>query len=72
MPNTDIKNLAKSNGVKMWQIADALHIQDSALSRKMRYALPENERMQIVEIIKKISMQKGEAHAANATVSKDN
>ena len=60
MPNTDIKNLAKSNGVKLWQIADALHIQDSALSRKMRYELPDKERMQIIEIIHRISEQRGD------------
>lgn len=60
MPNTDIKILAKSHRVKMWQIADALHIQDSALSRKMRYELSEGERAQIVEIIYSLSKQRCE------------
>ena len=36
MKNMDIRNLAKKNRVYLWQIAEALQIPDSSLSRKLR------------------------------------
>lgn len=60
MNNKDIRAAAKNNGVKMWQIAEALNIQDSALSRKMRHELPDEERTQILEVIHRIANHKKE------------
>lgn len=57
MYNKEIRVTAKAYGVKMWQIAEALGIQDSALSRRMRHELPD-ERKQIIGIIENIAEQR--------------
>lgn len=58
MYNKEIRTTAKAHGVKMWQIAEALGIQDSALSRRMRHELPDDERKQIIGIIENIAQQR--------------
>lgn len=55
MKNQRIREAAKSAGVKLWQIADAVGINDSNFSRKLRHELPEDEQRRILEIIKQIS-----------------
>lgn len=54
MKNLDIKNLAKEKGVKLWQIADKLGMQDSNFSRKLRKELPTTEKEKIFEIIENL------------------
>ena len=61
MKNVDIRIAAKERGVKMWEIAEALHIQDSAFSRKLRHELPPQEREKILIIISELSQEKAEA-----------
>lgn len=61
MNNLEIRFSAKNKGVKMWQIAEELHIQDSALSRKLRHELPEDEREKILTIIDRLAREKQEA-----------
>lgn len=51
MNNIEIRSSAKSKGVRMWQIAEALHIADSAFSRKLRHELPQEEKAKILAII---------------------
>lgn len=51
MANETIKQTAKTNKVKLWEIADVLGIQDSALSRKLRKELPQSEAENILHII---------------------
>lgn len=57
-PNRDIKELAKSKGVKLWQIANKLGICDGNFSRKLRYELPLYEKQQILNIIENLSIEK--------------
>ncbi len=57
-PNKDIKELAKSKGVKLWQIANKLGICDGNFSRKLRYELPLYEKQQILNIIENLSIEK--------------
>ena len=57
-PNRDIKELAKSKGVKLWQIANKLGICDGNFSRKLRYELPLYEKRQILNIIENFSIEK--------------
>jgi len=38
--NKDIKLAAAGEGVKLWQIVNAMSIADSSLSRKLRHELP--------------------------------
>lgn len=58
MSNNDIRNNAKMNSVKLWQIAAELGITDSTFSRKLRKELPEEEKNRILSIIDKLSKQK--------------
>lgn len=55
MKNQRIREAAKNAGVKLWQIADAVGINDGNFSRKLRHELPEDEQRRILEIIKQIS-----------------
>lgn len=58
MKNNDIRTAAKDQKVKMWEIAEALGIQDSALSRKLRHELPEQEKAEVLEVIRSIAAKK--------------
>lgn len=51
MANTAIRIAVASSGVKLWQIAEALGIADSSLSRKLRRELPAEEKQKILAII---------------------
>jgi len=53
--NEIIKQMAKENGVKLWQIADAMGINDGNLSRKLRHELGEEEQKKVLAIIAEIS-----------------
>ncbi len=41
MANQDIRAEVKSAGLRFWQIADKLGINDGNLSRKLRHELPD-------------------------------
>ena len=56
--NTDIREYAKTKGIKLWQVAGALHIYDSNLSRKLRFELPQEEKERIFAIIDELAQQK--------------
>lgn len=58
--NVDIRNTAAGNGVRLWQIAEALGIADCSFSRKLRKELPEDEKQKIFSIIKDLSKEVGE------------
>ena len=51
MANTAIRIAVAGSGVKLWQIAEALGIADSSLSRKLRHELPTEEKAKILNII---------------------
>lgn len=55
MNNEEIRAAVKQSRVRMWQIAEAMQIQDSALSRKLRHELPDTEKERIMGIIEKLS-----------------
>lgn len=55
--NEDLKEYIKNSGVKMWQVAEALGLEDSNFSRRLRYALTEDERAAIYEATKKIKSE---------------
>lgn len=59
MANLDIRAAAVSSGVQLWRVADALGIADSSLSRKLRKELPQEEKEQIFNIIKRLSEEVG-------------
>ena len=55
--NADIKGKASASNVRLWQIADALGIADTTLSKKLRKELPENEKERIFTIIENLSKE---------------
>lgn len=57
MANHEIKTAAKSKGVKMWQLAEALGMCDSAFSRKLRHELPAEEKEKCLTIINQLAKE---------------
>ncbi len=53
--NSLIKHYAKVSGVKLWQVAEVLGMQDSNFSKKLRHPLTPIEEQRICEIIDKIA-----------------
>lgn len=58
MNNHDIKEAAKKAGVKLWQIADKLGINDGNFSRKLRKELSPEEKQKILDIIAELQREK--------------
>ncbi len=59
MTNKDVRQKAASAGIKLWQIADALHMTDGNFSRKLRKELPAEIKEQIYSIIRELSGEVG-------------
>jgi hypothetical protein len=57
MKNEDIRQAAKTAGVKLWQIAEIVGVNDGNFSRKLRHELPEDEKQKILEIIDWLSKE---------------
>ena len=57
MKNLDIRRAAAGNGVRLWQIAEALGIADCNLSRKLRKELTDEEKKAIFAIIQNLSQE---------------
>ena len=55
--NSAIRAAAVQRGVKLWQIADALGMNDGNFSRKLRHELPPEEKQQILALIDKIAKE---------------
>lgn len=58
--NMKIREKAKCSGVRLWQIADALDIQESMFSKKLRNELSEDEQERILAIIDKLAKERQE------------
>ena len=58
MTNKLIREAAAANGVKLWQIADELGINDGNFSRKLRHELTAEEQTRIIGIIHEIAKEK--------------
>lgn len=55
MCNQDIRNAAKSSGVKLWQVADAIGICDTSFSKKLRKEIPQEEKSRILLLIQQLA-----------------
>ena len=66
MQNLVIRKAAKEHGVRLWQIAERLGVNDGNFSRRLRRELPEQETIRILEIIKSLS-EGGEQSAEAAS-----
>lgn len=54
MNNNDIRVMARNHGVRLWQIASKLNMQDSNFSKMLRTELPNEKKENIIKIIKEI------------------
>lgn len=57
MCNKDIREYAKRHNVRLWQIANALHINDGNFSRKLRTELTEDKKAEIKAIIDELKAE---------------
>ena len=55
MANQLIRDTAQKNGVRLWQIADAIGINDGNFSRRLRHELPPDEQARLLGIIDKLA-----------------
>lgn len=55
MRNKDIREAAANAGVKLWQIAEKLNINDGNFSRKLRKEFTAEEKERIFAIIREIA-----------------
>ena len=55
--NYDIKKLADSKGIKMWQIADAYGLHETNFCKLLRYPLDAEKRAKIEKIINDLSCE---------------
>lgn len=55
MKNNDIRLLAAGSGVKLWEIAKELGVNDGNLSRKLREELTPEKKQEIIDIIKRLA-----------------
>ena len=53
--NNDIRELAKRNGVYLWQIADSLNVYESHFCKSLRKELTDEKKEKIKQIIKQLS-----------------
>ncbi len=60
MKNIDIRLYASRRGVRLWEIAEKLTLQDSNFSRKLRKELPADEKERIKGIIDEIVKEREE------------
>ena len=56
--NEEIRAYARLHKVKLWQIAEALGITDSSLSRKMRHELEPEAKRKIMKLVDRIASEK--------------
>lgn len=55
--NSLIRETAKQKNVKLWQIADALGMNDGNFSRRLRHELPPEETERILALIDKLAKE---------------
>lgn len=67
MANEAIRQMANDKGVRLWQIAERLNINDGNFSRKLRRELPDEEQIAITAIINSLAE---EGSAKNDAISK--
>lgn len=53
--NGELRNYAKERGVMLWELAGALGVADTTLSRWLRHELPDAERARYMEAVDQIA-----------------
>lgn len=56
MANKDIREYAKENGVKLWEVSEYMgYAHETAFSRVLRHELEEDKKWEIKQVIDKIA-----------------
>lgn len=56
MKNVDIREYAKENGVKLWEVSERLgYAHDTAFSKVLRHELDDDKKWEIRQVIDKIA-----------------
>lgn len=58
MKNADIRQAAKNSGVRLWEVADRIGMNDGNFSRKLRHELSSEMKSQILTAISEIAADK--------------
>lgn len=66
MRNLAIREAAKSNGVRFWEIAEAMGVSEATVTRMLRRELPEAEQRKILGIVADIARRKEAVANENA------
>lgn len=60
MKNTELRGYAEKRGVKLWELAEAIGITDSTMSRKLRKELPDDDRKKYLSLIDFVAERKAQ------------
>ncbi len=60
MKNIDIRQAIEKAGIKYWQVAEKLNLNDGNFSRKLRREFPPEEKDKIFKIIEEIKNERGD------------
>ena len=60
MANEYIRAYAKAHGVTHWRIAEALHMNEAVLSRKLRHELTKDEQLRLLSMIESLAENRKE------------
>ena len=58
MNNQDLRKYAKISGVKLWEVAERLNLQDTNLSKMLRHQLSDDKQNELIAIIDQIAREK--------------
>lgn len=58
MTGTEVKAFIISNGLKLWEVANALGMNDGNFSRRLRFSFTDDEVASIEKIVKELKTQK--------------
>lgn len=59
IPNEEIREMLKENGIYQWQVAKKMGMQDTNFSKLMRDEISEDKKTMIKNIIKEIIEERG-------------
>ena len=57
MKNLELRKAAQAAGIPLWRIADAIGVGEATMTRKLRHELPENEKKQLLNLIKQLARE---------------
>lgn len=60
MKNVEIRRAAAMYGLRLWQVAEAMGMNDSAFSRKLRRELSQEDKERVLAAIEELAKEVGE------------